>query len=235
MAGAAEIARLLTQGTAPLAGDQDNALHTGTIVSWDRFTGANSVRINGVILPNLDSLQSGIGISYTPGDVVVIQRKQTKYYIMGKVASPLGSAGSAPAFVTNNISYTVGSQTPGWADFADGGPAVTTYIGSSRTALVMWNGTAIMSNAEIELGFTVSGASSVASGSFTGMTIIAGQHSFDASVVTNSVTVSGIYLMGGGAGLNKGQNTFKMQYRNILFPTGTGTSIGNRGLTVIPL
>jgi hypothetical protein len=47
-------------------------------------------------------------------------------------------------------------------------------------------------------------------------------------------TCSGQYLIEGGF-LNKGQNTFTLMYRVLLYPSGTGADVGNLNLTVIPL
>jgi hypothetical protein len=240
VAGAAEIARLLTQGTAPLAGDQDNALHMGTIVTWDRLTGANSVSINGVILPNLDALQGGIGISYTAGDVVIVQRKQTKYYILGKVASPLGSAGSAVVAGRDSAQVNQGSTGGFFQDLTGGvtGPSAQVYIGSSRSAIVLWTAAVETNQSKVQISFDITGASSFAAGSLTGSTIFHGNTIFNQagsmSIATSS-TITGASVITSAYGLNKGLNTFTMKYRVDLNGTGTGALISQRIITVIPL
>src|SRR5690349_10407042 len=88
MANAAEIADLLTAGIRAPEGPEDIAAHTGTVQSWNSVDGTNVVTINGVDVPNLRSLQAGgIPASYLPGDTVMVMRKQTQYFVMGKVSA----------------------------------------------------------------------------------------------------------------------------------------------------
>src|SRR4051812_33968356 len=94
---AAEIASLLTAGMAAPSGPGGIAVYTGQIITWDRFSGLNTVLVNGVYLSNLRATQSGIPATYSKNDTVLVVRKSTQYFIWGKVAAPNQGAGSAPA------------------------------------------------------------------------------------------------------------------------------------------
>ena len=213
------------------AGQRDIGLRLGTILAWDNLTGANTVDIEGQQFQDLKAIQGGIGIRYTPGDVVVIMKKQTTFFIFGRVASVGGAAGAAVVSDTNNLVYNTGSSGGSFANFPDNGPVVTTYIGSSRRALLIWSADCSVSQSKAEIGWAVSGASTMASGSFAATTAQLAEQT-TATVV--AATVTGSYVMGSGAGLKTGVNTFTMQYRTELFG-GTGANYGNRSLTVIPL
>ncbi|MGV9364530.1 hypothetical protein [Amycolatopsis sp. NPDC003731] len=232
-----DIAALIQAGTAPAPGDQDISLHKGTVRSWDRQSGVNTVEVNGTVLNNLDSLQGGVPTAYAVGDVVLVARKQSTYFLLGKVASAAGLAGSAPAFQTSGSAATYNASTAGYGDLASGTtPAVSTYIGSNRTALVLWQAKIDATDATADVAWQVSGASSIAPGQFTGMGITSGVRFFNAgtTTVTTFETVSGSYLIGPGAGLNPGFNTFSMKVRANVFNSGS-VAISALGITVIPL
>lgn len=237
MASAAEIADLITQGMQGPTGAEDAAFHTGVIRSWDRQSGTNVVIINGVEISNLKALQGGIGIYYSPGDVVIIIRKQRQYFIMGKVAAPGGAAGSGVQFVTSNVSDHVNNTS--YVDLPSGpGPSVSAYIGSSKSAIVIWQCTVSANNAKGQIAFQVSGASSIAPGAFTGMSVWHTNRTFNQSgsmSVTTEATLTGAYTIGPGAGLQTGLNTFQLKYRTDNFNAGAGADFSQPGLTVIPL
>lgn len=240
MASAAEIADLITQGMQGPTGAEDAAFHTGVIRSWDRQSGTNVVIINGVEISNLKALQGGIGIYYSPGDVVIIIRKQRQYFIMGKVAAPGGAAGSGVQFVTSNVSNRLNSTT--FTDLPSGpGPSISAYIGSARAAIVIWQCSVEANGGLGVIGFQVSGASSIPPGAFTGMTAWHSNRVFNQSgsmTVSTEATVTGAYTIGPGAGLQTGLNTFSLKYRSVIYDAVTspnGPMFMQPGLTVIPL
>lgn len=240
MASAAEIADLITQGMQGPTGAEDAAFHTGVIRSWDRQSGTNVVVINGVEISNLKALQGGIGIYYSAGDVVIIIRKQRQYFIMGKVAAPGGAAGSGVQFVTSPVNVQLNSTS--FTDLPSGpGPAVSAYIGSSRSAIIIWQCTLVTNGTRGDIGFQVSGASSIPPAAFTGMTVWHSNRVFNQSgsmTVGTETTLVGAYTIGPGAGLQTGLNTFQLKYRSEIFDPVTspnGPRFMQPGLTVIPL
>lgn len=234
---AAQIADLLTQGIRGPSGAEDAGFHTGTILSWDSTTGLNSVLVNNTALTNLKAVQAGIPARYSVGDTVMIVRKQTQYFILGKVAAPGGGAGSAP--VGNTIGTPVNQASTG-GSFVDltgsPGPSVSTYIGSNRAALILWNFKYDGFQSTVEMGFEVSGANTMAPGAFGSTTVVAGFTSSVAPTYTTLSTPAGTYLMGNSVLLSAGLTTFTAKYK---VTTGTPGSvqanISNRSLTVIPL
>jgi hypothetical protein len=91
VATASEIADLITAGMRGPTGAEDAAWHTGTVLSWDESSGVNSVLVGGTAIPNLKTVQAGIGIQFQPGDTVMIVRKQTQYFVLGKETAPGGN------------------------------------------------------------------------------------------------------------------------------------------------
>lgn len=237
MATAIEIAQLLTQAAAAPTGGEDIALHTGVVKAWDRVTGLNTITINGVDVLNLKSLQSGIANAYAVGDSVVLMRKQTQYFILGKVAAPGGAGGSSPVGNTVATSVDQADSAGAWVDLSGSpGPVVSTYIGSNRAALILWGFDYAGFQSVCEMGWQVSGANTLAPGTFNNTSVKAGQTSSIAPQYTTTLTASGTYLMGSTVLLNPGFTTFTAKYRVVRnTPTPQQSRISARTLTVIPL
>jgi hypothetical protein len=220
------IADLIGQALTTNSGPEDVAIHTGQIQSWDTQSGVNAVMVNGVILTNLKSIQGGLAVSYTAGDTVMLVRKQTQYFILGKVTAPGGSAGSAIQSQRVASLQTVTSTSFG--DLAGSfGPEVSVYIGSSRRCLVIHSVEITISNnpAGGWQAVQVSGASSIAVE--TGVT-----DAYWSGPGSTDGTFSATCLVTEFNGLRTGLNTFTCKYKK----TGTGTvQVNNRVLTVIPL
>jgi len=134
MAAPDDISDLVGTALKGPQGPDDSGFHTGIIRSWNIQTGANIVEINGVQLPNLRTLRTGIGVSYAAGETVVILRKQTQYFILGKVASVGGgsSSGVLSGFAADEAHYTH-NPTP---FYPAGGQTISAYLGASARALV---------------------------------------------------------------------------------------------------
>lgn len=237
MADAAEIAALITAGMRGPTGGEDIAIHTGTILAWDSVSGANSVLINNAAIDNVKSVQPGIAARYSQGDTVVVIRKQTQYFILGKVAAPGGAAGSAPAGNTVGTFVDQADTAAAWVDLTGSpGPSVTTYIGSNRAALILWNFKYDGFQANAEMGWEISGANVMAPGSFPATSILAGFSTSVAPTMTQFQTASGFYLAGNTFLTNSGLTTFTSKYRVTRFSPGpTQCRISQRSLTVIPL
>lgn len=247
MANAAEIADLLTRGIAGPQGPEDLALHTGTVKSWNRTTGANVITINGVDISNVRALQGGIPNWFTAGDVVAVIRKQTQYFIVGRVSAPGGAGGSGPARAIASFGINFGTSGA-WAD-APGfpnTPQLQVYIGNSRSCVVLWQcnvttssgdpavgGNTYNAIVEGEVGWAISGATTQAAGAVSGTSAL--QHIQFGNPQPNQwvesfTTVTGAYTILGG--MNPGLNTFTMKYRT---PSGVTATFGNPQITVIPL
>lgn len=221
------IADLIGQALTTNTGPEDVAIHTGQIQSWDSQSGVNAVMVNGVILTNLKSIQGGVAVAYTAGDTVMLVRKQTQYFILGKVTAPGGSAGSA--IQSQRVASLQTVTATSFGDLAGSfGPEVSVYIGSSRRCLVIHSCEITISGAAAAGGFQaiqVSGASSIAVE--TGVT-----DAYWVGPIGTDGTFSATCLVTEVNGLRTGLNTFTCKYKK----TGTGTvQVNNRVLTVIPL
>ncbi len=233
---AIQIADLITAGTRGPTGGEDVAIHTGVILSWDPVSGANTVLVNNSAIDNLKSVQPGLAARYSAGDTVVVIRKQTQYFILGKVAAPGGAAGSAP--VGNTLSTVNVPSTGGVFTDIPGsvGPSVTTYIGSNRAALVLFGFRYNGFQSIVEMSFEISGATVLPAASYTGETCSAGFTSTVAPNITMVNTCSASYLAGASVLLASGLTTFTAKYKCTLgTPTPTQATITDRTLTVIPL
>ncbi|MEC3975081.1 hypothetical protein [Amycolatopsis sp. H20-H5] len=219
---AADIASLLAAGTAAPTGPEDIATYTGRIVTWDELSGVNTVEVNGVILSNLRVIQSGIGVAYQPDDVVMVVRKQTQYFIWGKVGAP--GAGAANQ-IRSGLVVAEESQSDtagGYVDLPSYGPELRdVYIGSSRRCLVLVKAAVHVTNCTAIANFRVTGASTVSPNAASSAYLGAPEATMSASSQL---------LLTAADGLNQGLHTFTMKYR---VDSGTG-GFANRVLTVIP-
>lgn len=242
------ISDLLSRSLSAPQGPEDAAFHTGVIKSWDRQTGINVVTINAVDISNVRALQTGIANWFTAGDVVIIMRKQTQYFILGKVAAPGGAAGSGVQYASSNI----GVQMNTGGVFADltgfpNTPQVSVYIGSSKSALVIWSCEVTVSSGspvwsantfnayvEGEVGWAITGATTIPAGSFNSTTVKHGAqfpNPAAGQAIDSKLVVTGTYTVSSGIGVNVGLNTFSMKYRTI---AGLSVFFGNPSITVIP-
>jgi hypothetical protein len=229
-----QLAQLLAAANAPSSGGADLAHHRGEILSWDESTGLNSVKVNGAAVSNLLVLQSGIGIVYQPGDTVMVEKRMSQWYILGKVAAP--GAGAASQIVSNEVvaSQTTGSTT--YTDLGTVGPSVSVYIGSSRRCIVLFGcGITVAdtgAGANNYVGgsavFNVSGASTIAAAAGVSAQI----WSPSGAPTGGAWTSSKPKLLTAANGLNTGMNTFTLQYRSNLASPVCGFI--ERHITVIP-
>ncbi|WP_329068994.1 hypothetical protein [Amycolatopsis sp. NBC_01480] len=216
----------MAAGLAQPTGSDDTGLYTGVILTWDESSGVNTVNINGVPMSNLRVIQSGIGLVYQPNDTVIVQRKGTQYFIMGKVAAP--GAGASGQIQSQDLTANEDTTSTSFVDLPTFGPSVTVYVGSSRRVLVLvsatftslaWNASAYTGGRS---GVQVSGASSIApSRTISGLALNTGIQATGSRAMMFTAT----------DGLNVGSNTFTMKYRA---ETADGVRIGARNLTVIP-
>lgn len=231
---ASEIADLITQGIQGPTGAEDLALHTGVILSWDESSGTNAVLVGNSSMTNLKAVQPGIGMQYVQGDVVLVVRKQTQYFVLGKVAAPGGNNTNqikSAEVVAQEIS---GSTTYG--DLATYGPELTINIGSSRRFLLMVNCYMFVSGT-VAANTLVGGNMTV---NVTGASIIPVVGTVSAAWVGNGITngsggggqFSRMFVMTAANGVNPGPNTFTAKYKTALL--SPAVSFQTRNITVIP-
>lgn len=236
MADAAEIASLITQGTKPPQGNQDVSYHTGVVKSWDPVSGVNVVDVNGVLLTNLTSIQNGMGVSYMAGDVVQIQRVQTKYSIIGRASAPNGLTGSSPVSLTGGFvsGYQTGvNYVPGPVGLS---PSVTVRVGNA--CLVMFGAQQINTNqSQVSISIAATGPITIAPAAFSGTQCIAGSRGTD--TVTSAPSKQLMFYKNstwanGTVMFVPGVYTFSLQFKVDIFGSGTGADIWFPWLTVIP-
>lgn len=233
MANASEIADLITQGLRGPQGPSDTALYTGTVVAWDDTNGLNTILVNEVPLSNLKVVRQGIGQTYTQGDVVMIQRKQTQYYVVGKVEAP--GVGASNLIVPAYIGTTQTTTSTVFTDLATPGPTATARIGASRRALVFANsgvGTVGDPTNNYTGGWftlAVTGASNIVPSGLSTQFWAGGASIYNGDYVG---TFSQTWLVTAAHGLNAGVNNFTLKYASV-DPTFYAEFSG-RSLAVIP-
>lgn len=227
-----QIADLITAGMRGPTGNDDSGFYTGTVLAWDEVSGTNSVLVNNVPLNNLKSIQAGIGLLYAAGDTVMIVRKQTQYFVMGKISAPGGNNANQVKYAEISANESTGSTT--YTDLATFGPQLTINIGSSRRCLLLvgvrTNVAGTASNQYIGGSATVNvtGESNIPVVGTTTSGILAQT----TPIVGLSVSCVRSFVLSAGNGLNPGPNTFTMQYKsNFASPT---CAFAERNITVIP-
>jgi hypothetical protein len=236
VATAQQIAAMLSQGSVPDSGGNAVQMHLGIIQSWDELSGVNTVAVNGVSIPNLDVIDSGLGVLYQPGDVVIIARSASKYFVWGKLGSP--GAGAASTVRSASVATTVNQPLQGYGDLTGSfGPELTSvYIGSSRRCLVLVSSHIATNDSAGKMGFQVTGASSIAP-TDARTAYVSGPSDTSGSAGTIASATQQVVLTAAD-GLNQGFNTFTAKYSITNAggtPAGTGAIFRYRTLTVIPL
>lgn len=229
---AAQIADLLTQGIRGPAGSEDAGFHTGLILSWDEASQVNSVLVNNTAMTNLRTVQSGIGVLYQAGDTVMIVRKQTQYFILGKVSAPGGNNANQIKSAVVNTRQTTTSGS--FVDLGTVGPSVTASIGTSRRALVLANtgvDIAVPGNFYGGGWFTlaVTGASTIVPSGLSTQFFAGGYMTYSPDFIG---TYSQTWLVTASNGLNVGSNTFRLMYATAT--AGQAVAFSGRSITVIP-
>lgn len=231
---AAQIADLLTQGIRGPAGPEDVGFHTGTVLSWDEISQVNSVWVNNTTLTNLRTVQSGIGVQYQAGDTVMIVRKQTQYFILGKITT-IGS-GNANQIKYAEVSATEATGSTTYTDLATFGPQLSINIGASRRFLLIVNCHMFVSGT-VPANTLVGGLMTVnISGASTVNVVGTVGASWVGNGIANGTGGGGqfvrTYVMTAANGINPGLNTFTAKYQSrVASPT---VSFNDRAITVIP-
>lgn len=197
----------------------------GTLRSWDPVSGANIVELpGGTQLRNLKILNASVFTILTVGDSLALLLINNQYTIAGKVKSAgNGLEAVKTAFVSTKEDTT--STSP--ANLTTVGPSVTTYIGASRTALILMSARIYALNQQGQAVFDVTGASAISATWPSGITYGPASTASAYSMVT--ATAQHLYTPADG--LNQGMNTFTMKY---LSSGGQVVSFESRRITVIP-
>lgn len=214
------------------SGDRDIGMRQGVILAWNDLTGENLVDVEGEAFQNLDVLVTGIGISYALNDVVNIVRRQSRYFINGKVGAVNGSAGSGIQEAVFGYSDTVASTAGGWVDVPSGVVSIQAYIGSSSKAMVVWRADVSCNNSTGEVSWAVSGATNVTVASRAGMSMVMDAATTGTPSTAVKETLCGLYTL---RGLNQGLHTFTMKYRVAVHVSGINVVFGSPQITIIPL
>lgn len=245
------IADLISSSLRSPEGPEDAGFHTGLVLTWDRTTGLNTVQVNGVVMSNLKALQGGIPAWYATGDTVVIIRKQTQYFIMGRVAAPGFGAGSGPVSSGSGLNVVFNTANL-WADapgFANT-PQITTYIGNSRACIVTMacevyvrvgdpafspSGDVHNPLAEGGISVAITGATTIAPDTYAPQSAFNRleyfNHSGALEVVQSLISINRTWMINPSVGLNVGSTTFTMKYKT----QGGTVQFANPNLIVIPL
>lgn len=246
------IGALLAQGAEPPQGPQDSGFYTGLVLSWDRLTGSNVIEIAGQTFVDLKSVQSTAigGAWYQAGDTVLVIRKQSQWFVLGKVTTV--ASGAASGFQSNTTGADVTMNTSGsWADLTGASsltPEVSAYT-SEKGAIIIWTCTVGVDvrqdvapfpgvanpNLEANTTFQVSGAGSIPAGFFAGqftVTNLGYLNNPHANYGSNILqTTTGILAIGESSGLTRGLNVFRMKFKT----TNGSARFLWPGLNVIPL
>lgn len=233
-----DMAAMLVPRLEQAAQSSNIGWHTGVIQSWDELTGLNTVDVAGTVFNNVLVLSTGAPQAYTPGDVVIVLRLNTQYFVVGKVRQPGYGAGERIAsdrvaeHVTNVGAAGVGSS---YGHISGSyGPEVTVYIGSARRALVIhsceinvWGIPEVDTRGRLDQAVAISGASDRPPAS-------AVTNAYHRGIAETDGSVSASTLVTADDGLQQGQNTFTCLYRIDEESLNGGLSVNNRVLTVIP-
>lgn len=238
-----ELAALISAGMRSPSGPEDTAFYTGKVITWDNLSGVNTVMVNDVVLSNLSAMQMGIGLSYGAGDVVLVMRKQSQYFIVSKIGVPgstKSTTGSAPLYTAANGGALTGA-TGGWRDLDSGAinsPVLTARIGGN--ALVAFGAAYVSTNnSSVEMSVEISGDSTWVAGSFLGQSLHTGNNNganFGPTVLSAPSKIVGFYRgtrLASGS-FDPGTITFAIKYRLGLFNNGTGATVNQPWMCVIP-
>lgn len=109
----------------------DVEFHTGVVEAFDQATGANTVRVAGTPLVDLQMMNIGDTTNLAAGDVVQVIRIRTNYFVLGRIVPPHSARFASQTFdfasamthednfaiTTVGIEYAIQAfVTPAWAN-----------------------------------------------------------------------------------------------------------------------
>jgi predicted aconitase with swiveling domain len=221
----------------------------GVIISWDTETAENTVLVAGAVMENLPILNTSEAALLAAGDVVGILTAGPTWAIMGRFTYPgTPEAVSSIKAITNRIVAAKNGEggTRNSTVFGDlagtaVGPAVTTTIGPSGRALVLWGaemgGTgAYMVKNTPHVGVELSGANVQLADKFVALNFNlehpeTGTAIFDAlSVFWTQNSTFHLYT-----GLSPGETTFTLKYCHDGLNPSANMNFNSREIAVFTL
>lgn len=217
---------------AAAGGGKGVGFRQGSVVSWNQETAENVILIGDGLFTNLPCLNTSEASLLNPGDVVGVLTSGSSWAILGRLIIP-GSpeAASSIKAITNRIVAAAdasdGYRTSNtWGDLTGTGvgPSVTVRVGASGRALCLWScelGQTVsggflqyQKRNTPHVGVQVSGASTVAPSDFNALNYQI-EHPAAGSA-GDATTQSWIQaaMMHLFTGLNPGDTTFTLKYRN---------------------
>lgn len=229
----------MSNTTSPSSGPRtgrsgDAPFLQGIVEAWDATAGTNIVRVRGSACDNLQSLLGPEAGLIRAGDSVIVIQLSNTYAVLGRVEPP-GVAPRAFGIVTDREPTQEDWNTSTGPNFITlpGGPSVSVYIGSSRRCRVDLSAYMSAYEGDVFVGFTVSGASTIAADYMKALALGANQVPGADPVSVYGSSTRAVYLSAAD-GLNEGINVFTMVYRmGLNIPTGGGT-LADREITVQP-
>lgn len=103
---------------------EDLGFHMGQIIAWDPQTGSNKVRVLGVVLDDLPTLNLTETLTMTTGSLVALLRSKSTLFILGRVTKP-----NTPQFFSGAMPAT----TTAFYQINTDGPLQTATVGGGYT------------------------------------------------------------------------------------------------------
>lgn len=190
----------------------------GTVIAFDKFTLANTIRVGGTDLTDLPILGVGETTMLGPGDVVGILVVGSTLAILGQLVIPNTTAAFDAISLPSSNTYTANVNTAQsttsttWTDLATVGPTISNVrIGPSGRCLVFISATMnILSAPEGgSMGYDITGATTLgpsdqgrdlAHYGSTGASLSATRLVLQEGLNTGLHTFTAKYFYGGGAG-----------------------------------
>lgn len=226
--------------TTPPGQAQPMTYRQGVILTWNRVTLQNTVRVGGATFTDLPVLGLGESATYDPGDVVGVMCVGSTWAIIGQLALPntpaAASALSALAAFINTASvFPVDNITSAsFGDLAHVGPTVTASIGPSGCALVLLTASLNFNEAAggVAMGVDVSGATTLAPNTAEALTYIKSGTLVAANMILGGRSTAAVWFNGT---LTPGSNTFTAKYLITVSGGIAQGQAGDRNIVVIPL
>lgn len=219
----------------------------GTIITFNRLTGQNTVQVGNAVMTNLPMYNSTEALLMVPGTVVGLMVVGNTVAILGRLVIPntpdAGSALSAIGIKSSNNGNTDNTASGPYVDL--GGPYLTdVFVGPSRRLLILLTSEI---QAPDPAGSSVSVSGGLMGVSITGATTISPDFahslqlflSYNAGVGTFTVTLeprltfTRALLLTGDDGLNPGLHSITALYCSA--NAGQTVKFQNRNLTAIAL
>lgn len=208
----------------------------GVIMSFNRLTLENTVRVGGTVLTNLPILGVGETAALSVDDVVAVLVIGRSMAILGQMVVPGTSAAETAISLLSANTYSASADdteteatVAAWHDLASPGPVVeNVVIGPSGRCLVYITAALTVvggTSGSVNMGYEISGATAVAAGANPQYLAYSG---------TANTGISAT-CVASQSGLNAGTHTFTAKYQSPVLAGGAQARYNNRNLTVVAL